>query len=176
MTESRGESIACVADLLILEARALAALGEEDQAAATITQAERVFAHVVPDNEPEWARFIDPAYFFGEAAHCFRDLGKPKEIDQFAVESFDAAQLQRRARRGALSQAAMVVSDISRGEIEAAAARGTQVVSLAAQVNSSRCVETVADLKKRLKPFSAVPGVTEFNHRASELLGISLRA
>jgi hypothetical protein len=54
-----GESTACLADLLILEARALAALGNAKEASATVTQAEQVYERVVPENEPEWARFID---------------------------------------------------------------------------------------------------------------------
>jgi hypothetical protein len=82
------DSPACLADLQILEARALAVLpGQEQQVAQAVTRAERTFQQVVPDNEPEWARFIDRAYLFGEAAHCFRDVGDPKQIDRLGGES-----------------------------------------------------------------------------------------
>ncbi|WP_020522934.1 hypothetical protein [Catelliglobosispora koreensis] len=167
-----GESPACLADLLILEARALSALGEREQASRKVAQAEQVFGQVVTENEPEWARFIDPAYFFGEAAHCFRDLGQPELIERFAGESLEAAQQQRRARRGALSQAALVTSQLTRGEVEAAANRAAQVVELAAMVNSSRCLEAVTDLKGRFSRYAEVPEVKLFNQRASALLGL----
>lgn len=170
-----GDSTACLADLHILEARALAALGEASGAAAAVSRAERMFDQVTPENEPEWARFIDRAYLFGEAAHCFRDLKQPDQIERFAKESADAAQSQGRARRGALSQAALALGDLTRGEIEAAAAKSTRAVELSAAVNSSRCVETVRDLQRRLQPFGQVPAVQEFNLKARDLLGLSVR-
>jgi tetratricopeptide (TPR) repeat protein len=90
MEQNPGQSTACVADLWILEARALACLGEAKRAATAVAEAERVFGQVVAANEPEWARFIDHAYLFGEAAHCFRDLAQPEQIDRFAAESVQA--------------------------------------------------------------------------------------
>jgi hypothetical protein len=169
-----GQSPACLADLHILEARALAALGEADKASAAIIQAERVFEQVVPDNEPEWARFIDNAYLFGEAAHCFRDLAQPAQIDRFAGESAHAARRQGRARRGALSHAALAISDLTRGNVEAAAAKSTHVVELAASVNSSRCLQTVQDLQRRLRPYSHLGEVKAFHLKARDLLGLTV--
>jgi hypothetical protein len=68
------DSPACLADLHILESRALAVLGDSRGPSAAVTKAEDTFQHVVPENEPEWARFIDIPYIFGEAAQSFRDL------------------------------------------------------------------------------------------------------
>jgi hypothetical protein len=164
------DSPACLADLQILEARALAALGEDAAAARAVAKAEATFQHVVPEDEPEWARFIDAAYLFGEAAHCFRDIGDVAQIDRFAGESSAEAARQNRARRGALSQAALTVSDLKRGEVEHAAHRGLQVIALAESVDSSRCLETVRDLRKRFQPYGDVPEVQHFQMRARELL------
>ncbi len=47
----QADSPACLADLHILEARALAALNEPEPAAAAIVRAEHIFAQVVPENE-----------------------------------------------------------------------------------------------------------------------------
>lgn len=166
------DSPACLADLHILEARALGALGEGNAATQAVAKAEQTFQHVKPENEPEWARFIDPAYIFGEAAHCFRDLGDPDQIDRFATESASEAHRQRRARRGALSHAALAISLIKRNEPEAAASKGVEVIDLATSVNSSRCLETVRDLKRRLKPFAHLPQVQAFNTHAHAELGL----
>jgi len=167
------ESPACLADLHILEGRALAALGDSRGAAAAVVEAERIFGNVVPEDEPEWARFIDAPYLFGEAAHCFRDLGQPAEVERFAAESVEGARRQGRARRGALSHAALAVGELERRNVEAAAAESIQAVELAAQVNSSRCRETVRDLQRRLQPYARVGEVGHFNARAEELLGLA---
>jgi hypothetical protein len=68
------DSPACLADLHILESRALAVLGDSRGASTAVAKAEDTSQHVVPENEPEWARFIDIPYIFGEAAQSFRDL------------------------------------------------------------------------------------------------------
>ncbi len=165
------DSPACLADLQVLEARALAALGDHDaDAARAVVRAEQTFQHVNPDNEPEWARFIDAAYLFGEAAHAFRDLGDPTQIQRFATESSAEATRQKRARRGALSEAALAIGDLRQGEVDSAAARGLRVVDLATTVNSSRCIETVRDLTKQLKPYNSQPSVQEFRHQAEAFI------
>jgi hypothetical protein len=170
---TEADSPACFADLHILEARALAALGDSRGASSSVAEAERVFGRVVHENEPEWARFIDAPYLFGEAAHCFRDLGSVSEIERFAGESARAAQQQGRARRGALSTAALAAGDLYRRDVEGAASKSLQVVELAASVNSSRCVETVRDLQRRLKPYAALDSVARFNDRARDALGLA---
>src|SRR5262249_22204264 len=110
------DSPACLADLYILEARALASFGKQNEnvVAQAVVRAENAFQQIVPKNEPEWARFIDPAYLFGEAAHCFRDLGDATQIARFGGESAAEASRQRRARRGALSQAALAIGELTR--------------------------------------------------------------
>lgn len=166
------DSPAGMADLRILEARALATLGEERRATAAITGAERAFERVVRENEPEGARFIDRPYFYGEAAPCFRDLGKPQEIERFAGESVAVAHAQGRARRGALSHAALAVGELTRKNVEAAAAEATTVVKLASAVHSSRRRETVRNLRLRLRPYARQHDVQQFNALATDLLGL----
>jgi hypothetical protein len=48
-------SPACLADLHVLEGRALAVLGDAKGAAASVAEAERVFSRVDPDSEPDTA-------------------------------------------------------------------------------------------------------------------------
>ncbi|HEV2377937.1 MAG TPA: hypothetical protein VGS19_37975 [Streptosporangiaceae bacterium] len=164
------DSPACLADLCVLEGRAHARLGDGRASAHAVARAERVFQRVVPDNEPEWARFIDGAYLFGEASFCFRDMGRPSETARFAGESAEVARHQGRARRGALSQAAIAVAHLEQRDVEAAAHASLTAVDLAASVQSSRCKETVRDLRRRFQPYQAVPAVQEFDARARQLL------
>jgi hypothetical protein len=167
------DSPACLADLYVLEGRAHAARGDGHAAAIAVGRAEQAFGNVVPGNEPEWARFIDAAYLFGEAALCFRDLGQPDDIDRFALESAAAAKQQRRARRGALSHGALAVAHLRRGEPDAAAHEGLTVCRMAALVESSRCRQTVRDLRQLLAPYKALSAVAEFDQQANDLLTVA---
>ncbi|HEX5741863.1 MAG TPA: hypothetical protein VFY17_09975 [Pilimelia sp.] len=167
------DSPACLADLYILEARASAAIGDGPAATRAVAAAERAFDRVDHQDEPEWARYIDKPYLFGEAAHCFRDLRQPDETDRFAEESATGAAQQGRARRGALSCAASAAASLMRGNIEEAAAKAMRVVELAATVNSARCVETVRRLQHQLAPHARLPEVGQFRTRAAELLGLA---
>ncbi|MEV0727067.1 hypothetical protein AB0I37_30395 [Micromonospora purpureochromogenes] len=170
---SPDDSPACYSDLSILEARALARLGDAKGTTRAIIRAEQNFETIDPSNEPEWARFIDRAYFYGEAAYCFRDLSQPDEIDRFAELSIQECRAQRRARRGSLSQAAVAAACVQRNEIEAAAHHANTVVRLTTTVNSSRSLHAVADLQRTLQPHSTLPAVQDFNRQASQLLGFA---
>jgi hypothetical protein len=167
------DSPACLADLYVLEGRALAALNERRAAELAVAQAEATFQHVVAENEPEWARFIDVPYLFGEAAHCFCDIGQASQVERFASESAAVASQQGRARRGALSHTALAISALDRRDVETAATISAHVVDLASAVNSSRCIEAVRDLQRRLRSHARVPEVEQFNERARELLGLA---
>src|SRR5690606_20685963 len=116
-------SNACLADLYILEARAQAALGRSAEASAAVVRAEETFAKVARENEPAWARAIDEAYLFGEAARCFRDLRQHDQAERFATQSATAAARQKRARRGALSNATLAVAELQRKNVEGAAVK-----------------------------------------------------
>jgi hypothetical protein len=133
----------------------------------------RTLQHVVSENEPEWARFIDMPYILGEAAQSFRDLKHPNQIERFATESATAAKQQGRARRSALSHAALAISALNRNDVETAALTSHHVVDLAASVNSSRCIEAVRDLQRRLRPYASVSEVEQFSARALEVLGLA---
>jgi hypothetical protein len=149
------------------------AVSNERVAVDAIVKAEQLMQRVVPENEPEWARFIDIPYVFGEIANCFRDLGRFEQVDRFAGESAQAARRQGRARRGALSHSALAISLLGRGEVEAAAVKGAFVIDLTASVNSSRCREAVRDLQRRLRPYSQKAEVVQFNTRARDTLGLA---
>lgn len=166
----KNTSHACMADLWALEARALARLGEKTEAARAVAQSEEAYERVQLADEQEWAAFIDPAYLHGEHANTFRDIADAKVAEEHARVSIGHAQKQRRARRGAMSQAALAVSHLQRRDLEAAHAAGVRTLKLARSVKSSRCVEAVQDLQRRMEPFGSHRLVADFNERARELV------
>lgn len=166
----KGNSPACLADLWALEARALAKLGDRTAAAHAVARSEAAFAHVRPESEPEWAAFIDPAYLHGEHANTFRDIDDPTNAEAHARQSIVHARTQRRARRGAMSQAALAAAHLQRRDLEAAHSAGLRTLSLSRQVKSSRCVEAVRDLRRRMRPYGKHRLVADFDERARELV------
>ncbi|MEW2297304.1 transcriptional regulator [Streptomyces sp. NPDC006743] len=167
---SRSESPACLADLWCLEARALALLDDKVAAARAVVQSERAYERVDLTTEPDWAAFIDPAYLHGEHANTMRDMGDAESAEQHARRSIEHAKKQKRARRGAMSQAALAVSHLQRRDLDGAYAAGLRTLSLSGQVKSSRAVEAVQDLQRRMQTFGSDRLVADFNERARALV------
>ncbi|WP_405978896.1 transcriptional regulator [Streptomyces sp. NBC_00158] len=167
---AKADSAACLADLWCLEARALAKLGDIKAASRAVIESEKAFERVRPEQEQAWAEFIDPAYLHGEHAMTFRDLNDPKSSEAHAVRSIDHAHQQKRARRGAMSQAALAVSHVQRRDVDSAYAAGLRTLTLASQVKSTRAIEAVQDLRRRMQPFGQNRLVADFNERAQALV------
>ncbi|MEV6730041.1 transcriptional regulator [Streptomyces sp. NPDC051364] len=165
----RGQSAACLADLWALEARALAALKDKTATARAVAESERAFSTVDPSTEPEWAKFIDRAYLHGEYANAFRDLDDPASAAEHARESIHDANKQNRARRGALSYAALAAAHLQKRELDAAYKAGVRTLELTRRVRSSRCVEAVQDVQRRMIPFGHDRLVADFNDRVRDL-------
>nr|WP_147455305.1 transcriptional regulator [Saccharothrix australiensis] len=167
---AQGHSAACLADLWALQARAEAAMGDAKAAARSVHRSEAAFAAVDHSDEPEWARFIDPAYLNGEYAHTFRDLQRPEEAAHFAALSIAESERQNRARRGSMAQAALSRAAIDQHDLETAASAGMAAAKLAATVKSSRSVEAVTDLRTRLREHRDSPAVCDFLDLSGALL------
>jgi hypothetical protein len=168
----RGHSPACLADLWALQARAEAAMGQSQKASVSVMASQRAFDAVVPDDEPEWARFIDAAYLNGEHANTFRDLRRPRESAHFAQISADEAQHQRRARRGSLAQAAIARAALDDHDLAAAAAAALETVKLAASVQSSRSIDAVVDLRDRMQRHDRSAAIRDFLEISRTLLAV----
>ncbi|MGH4001652.1 MAG: hypothetical protein ACRDTJ_29790 [Pseudonocardiaceae bacterium] len=168
-------SPACAADLWALQARAHSALGESREAAHAVAQSETAFGRIQRDDEPEWARFIDTAYLAGEWANAFVDIARPVESTHFARYSAAEARNQNRARRGALSQAALARAALTNGhvDLDEAVHNANRALDLAVTVKSSRCTEAITELRVRIQPFHAVAIARDFDERARLALAVS---
>jgi len=155
-----------------LQARAHATLGEAKDAAHAVAQSEAAFGKVHRVEEPEWARFIDTAYLAGEWANAFGEISRPVESARFARRSAAEARNQKRARRGALSRAALARAALTGRDVDldAAVHNAEQALDLAVTVKSSRCAAAIADLRTRIRPFHGVTAAREFDDRARVVL------
>ncbi len=85
----------------------------------TVEETGSIAAAPIPEQLlPWWARFIDTAYLAGEWANAFGDIARPVESTRFARRSAAEARHQKRARRGALSQAALARAALTSGNVD----------------------------------------------------------
>ena len=83
---------------LAMEARALASSGDSRMCAQVLHRAEQAFAQRDPAKDPAWISYFDALELAGEAAHCFRELGQPRETQMFAAQAIDPVNTPPRTR------------------------------------------------------------------------------
>jgi hypothetical protein len=125
-----------------------------------------LFDQIEPENEPEWARFIDVPYLWGEFTNCARDLKLPDLGATFAKQSIGESARQRRARRGALSTYGLAISHLQRGEIDTACYTAQQALTLSHSVQSVRLSQALHDFEQRIAPHRHEPAVAAFTEHA----------
>jgi hypothetical protein len=146
--------------LFAMEARALASIGDERGTVEALTRAEAAFARRDPDSDPPWITYFDAFELAGEAAHCFRDLGKPAETAQFVAQAIDPVLTPPRTRAfiGMVSAAGALAA----GDLDEALSVATGAVELAGALKSSRYLRYVSDFHRSLTAHGNHPGVREF--------------
>lgn len=163
---------------LTMEARALASIGDARGCAEALHRAEQEFDRSNPDEDPEWISYFDALELAGEAAHCYRDLGKPIETQQFVAHAIDAIRTPPRTR--AFIDMVSAAAALSAGELHQAVSIATSAINLAGGLQSSRYVRYLADFHKSLTAkhatHSSVREFTELMRASYPLLLIPERA
>lgn len=90
------------------------------------------------------------------------------ESIRFARRSAAEARNQKRARRGALSQAALARAALTSGtvDLDVAVHNANRALDLSVTVKSSRCTAAIADLRAHIAPFHTVAAARDFDERA----------
>lgn len=161
------DSPACLTDLWCLEARAHALLGNAAAATHAVAESEKAHGLMRAEHTPAWAEFIDDAYLHGEHAITFRDCRDPDAAQEHAQRSIACAAAQQRARRGALSHAALADVFLQRNDLEAAHGAALQTLMLASQVRSARATGAVSAVQQRMQEFGEHHLITDFTDRAT---------
>jgi hypothetical protein len=147
--------------LLAMEARALASIGDSVGCALALNRTEQAFLLRNPDNDPEWVSYFDELELAGEAAHCFRDLGKPKETRLFAVQAIDPVGTPPRTR--AFINMVTAAGAFESGDLDEALSLATAAVDLTGSLQSSRSVRYLTDFHRTVNERHANnPAVRQF--------------
>lgn len=133
---------------LAMEARALASIGDARGCAEILNRAEKMFEQSNPDEDPDWISYFDALELAGEAAHCFRDLGRAAETQQFVLHAVDPVRTPPRTR--AFIDMVSAASALGAGNLDEAVAIATNAVNLAGGLQSSRYVRYLDDFYRSL--------------------------
>jgi len=147
--------------LLATEARALAGGGDARLCAKVLNLAEQAFARRKPSEDPRWIGYFDELELAGEAAHCFRDLGRPREAVKYAAQAIDPVGTPARTRAFITMVAA--AGSFRSGNLDEALAHATEAVTSTRSLQSSRYLRSLKDFHKSLQEkYSVSPGVRQF--------------
>lgn len=147
--------------LLAMEARALASSGDSRMCAQVLHRAEQAFAHGDPAKDPPWISYFDALELAGEAAHCFRELGQPRETQLFAAQAIDPIGTPPRTR--AFISMVTAAGAFKAGNLDQALSLATEALELIGSLQSSRYVRYLTDFHRSLAERHAhSPTVREF--------------
>ncbi len=156
-----------VAMLAAMEACAHAAAGDATQSQQALGEAAESLTLVADRSEPEWLDFDEGGYL-GHAARAYRDLGHPREAEEYAAKSVGLC-LRGHSRTRAQRTTIQATAHLSMGEVDAAAAAAERVVREAWNLHSGHVFGEVAQLVSAIAPFGT-PVARDFLDQAHELL------
>jgi hypothetical protein len=133
---------------LAMEARALASVRDARGCAEALHRAEQMFERSNPDEDPDWISYFDALELAGEAAHCFRDLGQPRETRQFATDAIDADRTPPRTR--AFIGMVDAAGALAAGHVDEAVSVAKAAVGQAGSLRSGRYLRYLADFHRSL--------------------------
>jgi tetratricopeptide (TPR) repeat protein len=132
-----------------MEARALASLGDERGCVEALHKAEQALDQGNPGEDPEWISYFDALELAGEAAHCFRDLGKPQEARRFVEHAIDQVRTPPRTR--AFIGMVNAASALTAGDLDEAVSIATESIKLDSSLKSERYFRYLSDFSDSLQ-------------------------
>jgi hypothetical protein len=162
----------------MMEARALARLGDAKACDRALADAATEFERRNPGDDPSWFQYVDESELAAEFGHCLRDLKRPADAAQYASTSLGAVGDGATFLRSDFF-AAMVLADahLAAGELEQACNVGLRTLTAGEQIRSARCVRYLREFHQHLAHAGNATVVTEFREQArdSRLWRIAVR-
>ena len=133
----------------IMEARALARIGDAAACDRAIGAATDHFARHTAGDGPDWISYFDAAELAAEIGHCQRDLGRPDRAIEHATAALSSASGDY-ARSDFF--AAMVLADahLDRGDVDEGCRVAARAIEVGEALESARCRGYVDEFRQRL--------------------------
>ncbi|GAA0544397.1 hypothetical protein [Actinomadura livida] len=155
-------------ECLVMEAHGYAAQREPRACALALTRANRAYERATSPDLPDWLTYFDEAYFAAKIAHCFRDLGRASETEQYALRSLNMDPAYRRGKTFNIAVLAMALA--KQGRIDEACEQGRTAIDMAAGLTSARVYRYIRDLARAFHPYESERDVRELMDYAEERL------
>jgi len=172
---SMGSGAGCVpsslrAKIHMMQARALARLGERRPCEWLMIQADTAFARSTAATrvDLDGISAVEWPYLIGQMARCYADLGLADRAITAAADAasaYPAWQVRRRVMNAAIWSTNLVAA----GRLEEAIAVGHQALTAAAGLRSSRGFDEIRRLEGAVAPYRGQQVVREFLDRAQQL-------
>jgi tetratricopeptide (TPR) repeat protein len=147
---------------LSMEARALASSGDSRACMQALRRAEDAFNQRDASKDPTWISYFDELELAGEAAHCFRDLGHPRETQLFAAQAMDPIATPPRTQ--AFISMVTAAGAFKAGNLDEALSLATAAIDLTGSLESSRYVRYLTDFHQSVtQRHAAHPTVMAFS-------------
>ncbi|MGI5293067.1 hypothetical protein ACQEVF_58505 [Nonomuraea polychroma] len=157
----------------MMEARALAGLGDHRNCRAALREAEQAFERRRPADDPDWIAYFDEAEYFDEFAHTFRTYGDYANAIRHAELALkESSDRYRRSRVFCrlIAADAHLLGPAGQEDVEAACAMASQAFEHVTQLKSARVAAYVSRFKDNLERYASAPVVAEFTERWQPLL------
>jgi len=152
------------------QARAHAVVGDARRSARTLREADDLFDGDHREDDPAWLYWMCRPSLTAEAGRGFLLLGQPDTAAELLTEG-TVALASDASRDRVLYLASLAEARIQERDIEHACAHAGEALSLAADLQSQRCMDLVTEVRDRLTEHRSVPQVGDFLDRAQVISG-----
>jgi transcriptional regulator with XRE-family HTH domain len=150
----------------VMEARALARLGEARGCDLALAAAVAQYERRRPEDDPAWFQYFDEAELSAEFGHCLRDLHRARDAAEHAGRSVGASADGRFARSDFFATMVLADSCLAAGDAEQACAAALTAMAAGEQIRSGRCVNYLREFRDHLAAAGGTAAVREFGEQA----------
>jgi hypothetical protein len=153
-----------------VEARGHALLGDANSTRAAVREAERHYDRARPGDEPHWLAFYTEAELAADLGRCLRDVGEPDPAIRLITHARDTYEPWR-VRSRCFVQTDLATAHLVGRDYEHAAAIGRDAVRTAGQVSSTRTLDRLRTLQRKVRSLhDRSPHLGELDDRITDLL------
>ncbi|HEX7658076.1 MAG TPA: hypothetical protein VF444_01245 [Pseudonocardiaceae bacterium] len=156
--------------LYAVEARGHALLGDASATRTAVRQAEQHYARARLGEEPTWLSYYTEAELAADLGRCLRDVGEPEQGGKLIKHAMDTYEPWR-VRSRCFVQTDLATAHLVAGEYEHAAGLGRDAVRTASLVSSTRTLDRLCTLQRRIRPLRASSrDLAELDKRITDLI------
>lgn len=151
----------------MMEARALARLGDAKGCDHALAEAAREFERRKPEDDPSWFQYVDESELSAEFGHCLRDLGRVTDAAQYARRSLIAVDETTFLRSDFFVTMVLADAHLAAGDLEQACTVAIRALTAGEQIRSARCVNYLREFRQRLATAGNSRPAAEFHEQAA---------